>query len=377
MGKISPLCVGGYCVGTVFENDILKRRELRLFGVSGFNGAQLALGRLYPWSAEFEKHSPESSVIYISRSADAARALSLLTLIRPSALILTPSAISAKLLGVLISASIPYLILKDTHLCLEAHKGRVALLDTKNDVLIIDPQIDTLNSYPLDESVQSRLEDERVFFARGYLLKERDEKALLLDAHAVSERGELFELLTELAESPYAPPVSIELPVPVNGRERESFCESVEAIFRAAIYGVFSVLLSGFNSEKDISVALACMHEVFCSLEENGREFNGYIKKGLVIDAPIWLMRPSPLKKPDLVCFDAEKLQNRLFGSEAFAFVNSSEAQNELYRAWEHYLSFFAPDCPMCAKLSSHTPHKSTEGFLSFAQIREIYAPER
>lgn len=344
---------------------VRERRELRLSGVSGIINAPPVFGRLYTGADALSHSVPDGSVLCIFEPD---LAMPSILLSRPCAVITSSPAVSSALLELLTSAHIPYLILNDIRTLDRAHSGKLALVDTKNGLLIIDPQLDTLNSYPQSAKL-SELNETPL---SPYLLKEKNGKGLLLNAEGAQKHGELFDLLTELAESPHAPPVTVELKLPKNGQERETFSESVEAIFRAAIYGSFSLLLSSYSSSADISAALGCMHEVFCSLEESGREFNGYIKKGLIIDSPLWLMRQSPMKKPDIICLDLEQLLPRLFGDSLNGLADLRSAEHELYGAWRHYADFFAPDCRLIAK---HSPvyRELCDGFIVFSGISEVY----
>ena len=353
-------------MGILFDGT-RERRELRLSGVSGIINVPPVFGRLYMGSDAISPSVPDGSVLCIFESCFAIQSILLSS---PCAVITSSAAVSSVLLDFLTSSRIPYLILNDLRSIDRAHQGKLALVDTKNGILIIDPQLDTLNLYPQSAKIPELNEMPSPL----YLLKERNGEGLLLNADVAQSQGELFDLLTELAESPHALPLSVELKVPKTELERERFIECIEAIFRAAIYGSFSLLLSDFTCTSDVSSALACMHEVFCLLEDEGREFNGYIKKGLVIDSPLWLMRPSPMKKPDILCFDLDRLLSQLIGTPLEEISDLHSVEHELYSVWRHYSDFFAPDCRLIAKCS-HTHREICDSFIVFSEISEVYPP--
>ena len=80
----------------------------------------------------------------------------------------------------------------------------------------------------------------------------------------------------------------------LGGRSAESkllFRSRIRAIYRASVWGQFSLLCSGAISSSDVSEVVESLKDVFCELESEGREFNGFIKKGILIDTPLLLYR--------------------------------------------------------------------------------------
>ncbi len=359
-------------MGVLFDDRIKSRGEIHFCGISGFNEPLFALGRIYLWSADIRSRPPDAAIICLFDESSVASASSYMALIPPSAVILYPRVISAKLLNFLICSRIPYLILKDREVLSESHIGRIALLDTKKNMLIIDPEIETLNSYPLEQITQKSLvEDLRALPSPMHRIKEESGKGALMELDGAN--SEIFENLYELAESSFTLPVTLILSIPESDEKKESFRENIEALFCAALYGNFSVMLKGFKSDADMRSALGEMHRVFCRLEENGKEFNGYIKKGIMIDSPIWLMRASPLTKPDFICIELDTLCSNLFGCEARSLENNSTAADTFISVFEQYRSLFAPYCDFWIKCSSLAHSLFFERFLEFTDIKEIY----
>ena len=232
--------------------------------------------------------------------------------------------------------------------------------------MIVDPSIDTLDKYP--QSSAAELDDPSL--CRIRLQKERSKNKFLLEAPFPDG---LFEALTETSEKLGAPPITLALSVPRSKREEERFCEDAEALFCAALYGDLSVMIKDFFTDADISYAFSLMHSVFCRLQQEGREFNGYVKKGLLISSPAFLLRRAKLHHPDFICFELDTLLCRIFGCSPERLARSVDAKNELREIWRRYLESAAPDCAFALKCRELCDSELLHDFISFARIRDVY----
>ena len=233
--------------------------------------------------------------------------------------------------------------------------GRVALIDAQRDVLIVDPDIDTLNCYAEDNRISRSALPERIALWQdsSYGLtvkKERSGKSVLVRGIESVSHTELFDALADIAEEFCGLPITIGIDLSAAG---DGFDERIEAIFRSAVYGNFSLMLENYRSESDIFLARDRLSGVFCALESEGREFNGYLRKGLLLSAPIWLMQNIAHGKADFICFDFDRLTAALLGLELCELQSAEFPKRELFRAWESYLLSFAPSCELCAEAES------------------------
>ncbi len=354
----------------MFERPHRTQGELHFSGVSGPAGQATSFGKIYIWNKKYGGTPPDAAIVCLFDAESASSAAAYMSLIHPSAVVMSSRAVSARLLSFLICAKIPYLILNDSLHFSQENECRVALLDTKRNLLIVNPQLQTLNAYS-EEGLSQNKNVELVPY-RGLSCRLSSSGAAMLIAEPDAlPRSELFDSLCELAEANRARALIAELCIPRDEKQYESFCEYTEAIFRAAVYGHFSLMLCGGVTDSQIACALSALHRVFCRLEEDGREFNGYLKKGLVIDAPLCLLCPCPMENPDLLCFDLDRLLCRLFGCEL------KDITEEHTASLEHILKnhFNKPNhhCKLYVKTSLSKDSSAVKAFARQTGVKDFF----
>ena len=333
-------------------------------GIWGSGGTAFAIGKIYFFHGSAGWSEGDIVCVFDDFEYTAG------PLFSPAGVIISAGAVCSELIGFLSKTGIPYLILKEAFS--EEYAGKVALLDTERDILIIDPSIDTLNDYALlKKAVAPRT-------AEILLSAEPSEKIIMGrkkgGALVTGVRdGDIFDMLLGVAEQFCSLPVTVSLSLPSVHSEMESFFERAEAIFRAAVYGNFSVQLEGYRNAEDIVSALSYMHRVFCRLEEEGREFNGYLCRGILIDAPVWLSRASPFPKADFVCFDMDRLTSLLLGREISCADDADVSGELLMGVWKNYFSHFALGCPIRAKSKLLSSSEFFRKWLELAYVDELY----
>ena len=151
-----------------------------------------------------------------------------------------------------------------------------------------------------------------------------------------------------------------------------------EALFRAAVYGEISIMLSGFCSPCEIESANALLHSVFCELEAEGREINGCVAHGLLIDAPIWLTERQRLGRCDFLCFDFDLLTSRLLGVEVMEELKKTHIDS-LCRFWESYREAFCgiEGAELRAISRAQNSKELFYDWVDFMNISEIYDLEQ
>ncbi len=204
----------------------------------------------------------------------------------------------------------------------KSYNGQVALLDPLSKGLFISPDLKTVNLYSreLFKKAQSKY-DIGLFLPTGKRIRIYDRispSASMTDSengfvfelskravHSFTE-DKLYELYRDLAEKHTGLPMTLCI---YGGKD---FCKHLRAILRGAVYGRFSVLIRGVLSKSELTDILSLSSKTFCELEAEGREFNGYIPRGLCIDTPLLLYSESGLDGADFITFDIERLTRLL-----------------------------------------------------------------
>lgn len=193
--------------------------------------------------------------------------------------------------------------------------GRIALLDPDGEKLFVSPDITTVNRYvPMlyrgDDTLPS------VIFRNG---KELRLSILCNQSHKISsgilvtklpEKGEeeLYRYFSDIAESSVGKGSSVLLSA------SELSHSVLRALLRGAVWGELSLLLGGILTSDGLTAALSEFCRVFCELETEGREFNGYLQRGLYIDSPYLLSRAEKLCGIDTFVYDTERLAALMSG---------------------------------------------------------------
>ena len=101
---------------------------------------------------------------------------------------------------------------------------------------------------------------------------------------------------------------------PTNEERTERTKAIIRGMFRAAVYGDISFMCEDIHTDKEYEALCSIFNSIFCEFEEEKREFNGYIRKGLLVDTPISVLSSS-FKGADFICIDLDKMIPSLLGS--------------------------------------------------------------
>ncbi|MBE6668283.1 MAG: hypothetical protein E7607_08260 [Ruminococcaceae bacterium] len=205
----------------------------------------------------------------------------------------------------------------------KCHEGKIALLDPLCGKLYISPDIVTVDRYAsriFSADSAHRLGTSDTVKILSRISKDSDFKRgmdtdtdVLLDVFSPlcakdPEEG-FFEEYRAVAEALFGIRIMAEA-------EWDSFFSSrIKAILRGAVYGNFSISLRGILCEEDLRNALLDINRAFCSLEAEGREFNGYICRGICIDTPLLLRSSFSCEGIDNYSVDVERLFSLMTGS--------------------------------------------------------------
>ena len=274
---------------------------------------------------------------------------------------------SALYLKELCSLGIPCIVLNEENAKYNICKNKIAVVDAERGILTLDPSIDTLEFY---SSAQKRNTTHSLGCPVGKILKEsKSEKITLAESYLIStsclNKNDIFEESVTLWERLCPELLIFDVSVPKSSDcTQRAFAEQTEELFRAALYGSFAITLSDFDCESELSVAMHLLHKSFCMLEAEGREFNGYLPRGLTLSSPLWLMRPCPVTNPDFIILDLDTLLTSLFTLSANEIIKKEKVlKKELFSILERYFSSFAPRCDVYLK---------TEHFSNTVLLREL-----
>ena len=285
---------------------------------------------------------------------------------------------SASCLGELCTLGVPCVVLNGCETRFELCKNKVALVDAERGTITLDPSLETLEHYSATRSSRAPLID----CARGGVLKDitlKNGAPLGVENYLVSasqlQAEDYFESAVGLCERLCPELLILDVATP-SGFENDDriFAERVEAVFRAALYGSVAISLSGFDCEDELSRAMRILHKVFCVLEMEGREFNGYLPRGVTLRAPIWLFRPSPVTNPDFVLLDLDFLLPSLFSLSCEEILKKEKAlKKELFSVLERYFANFAPRCDFYLKASRFSHSTLLSDFVRLADIKIVF----
>ena len=335
--------------------------EMRVSGKVAVGSGEVVLGRV----RFFDESYTEGSILCVRDGEWIDREM--LLLCPPIAIIVFCHEV-ARYLGELCSLGVPCMVLDECEVHYGICQNKVALIDSERGILTLDPSLDTLEfysslkakgAYPsLDCAVGGILDSCEIKGRVGEKLEYYFAPMSIFSEDTTESVISLWERLC-----PELLVIDVAVPRARDGEERKFF-ESVESIFKAALYGSFAISLSGFDCESELARAMRLLHKTYCMLEAEGREFNGYLPRGVVISSPLWLMTPSPVTNPDFLILDLDSLLPSLFSLSAEQIIKKEKAlKKELLSVLERYFVNFAPRCEVYLK---------TKRFIGTMLLREL-----
>lgn len=353
-------------------------------GVATAQGREAVIGRVCFFDSYIMEKN-EACILYLHKRESFLALCARISVESTVGIVLTPDAIYGDLLDFIALSKSPYIILGEG-ICLENEcNGRIALLDVSRGALTVNPDMDAIDIYMRKKERSARRLDllkRSMIIDKGRCCEDlrnislADCDGIYYDAALISRLGDPFDVFAEIAEENCGLPITVCFKVPQNEREEEALGGLADALFRAAVYGDFSIALGGFLTEKELLSAYSVIHSTFCRLEGDGREFNGYIPKGVIIEAPLWLARPLPLTRPDFICFDFDGLATRLLGCSAERIQDDPLIIKTLLGVWEKYLSCYAPRSEFRCKSNALFKSEIFGDWCERMKIAEIYLPQ-
>ena len=208
--------------------------------------------------------------------------------------------------------------------------GKIAVLDAAQGRLFVSPDLSTLARYSAQLKgieLSEELMGNPTVRADGICLTVGQEKSggfyarqsgYFLDLSELERENEspeecVYEYCCDFAD--FAAGTSVTVALRATPKESdERLRAALRGVFRAAVYGNFSVMVEGCLTEEDARTVRRAHQHAFCELASEGREFNGYIPKGLLIENLLYPISSSTCEGWDFFCLDAKRLSECLTG---------------------------------------------------------------
>lgn len=352
--------------------------EVRICGMPQTFAAEVAVGRLRFFGSSGERDG-ERCIVYFGSTRSLREAVSLLgaSFFSTVAAAVCSADIPDSLLGALSELGTPYFLLPESFSISQGLEGRLALLDGRRGELIINPQLETLCGYTAAESPRgARSGARRSCFCKNISALHSDSQGALYECCEIQRGGELFESASALAEEFCTSSLAVLLGAPEDNSDeaKEGFCDRAEALFRAAVYGNMSLFIDGIRSQSEARRAFELLHGCFCRLLEEGREFNGYIAKGILISSPVLLLDVLHLPRCDLLCFDFSLLSKRLAGADdRESLLRSRDALRCFWETWRAENDTFCRARELRAICKTAEADDFFWDWVEFMNITEVY----
>ncbi|MBE6577496.1 MAG: hypothetical protein E7653_05100 [Ruminococcaceae bacterium] len=189
----------------------------------------------------------------------------------------------------------------------------IAILDSAHSKLYVNPDLETINCYFGAHTRQAKRNTNTLLETSG-TVRVADTTHCGLVAGRTHELDEqkYYEYLCELADTN----TGAELVACANACDSDRFISDTRAIYRAGVWGKFSLLCTCVCTPEHADELVMLLHKVFCMLEDEGREFNGFIPKGILVDTPLLLLSKPKHSVIDFFCLDFERLRKGLSASQ-------------------------------------------------------------
>ena len=193
-------------------------------------------------------------------------------------------------------------------------EGRIAILDSYRGALFVSPDLETLKAYGSQGALPSEEMRPPTFYrhVREIPRERHGEDGWLWEDDAAEEEDILFARYRAAAETHPGVPLVICASLGNVHRLRGQ----LRAVYRGAVFGRFSLLFCGISTYGEWLSCLRICHEIFCDMESEGREFNGYLPRGILLDRGMTLLESFDTCRPDFLCVEGGGLFRSLCGTE-------------------------------------------------------------
>ncbi len=240
----------------------------------------------------------------------------------------------------------------------------IAILAPIQGKLFVNPDIETVSSYLYSHphGIKKRIS---VLSTDSDAPEGYDGLVLGKELERFNDEESAYEYFCEIADKNTGVKLVSEIPL---GENCDIFSARISALYRAGVWGRFSLLCTEVNTPQRAQECLSLIRSVFCRLDSTGREFNGFIPKGISIDTPLLLLNPPNNRALDFFCLDISSLCKN--------FPGGKPCDNKLIEAIEKYL-LEAKRKALPAEISIKPDGSITPEFIERISPKEIYADSR
>ncbi len=243
-------------------------------------------------------------------------------------------------------------------------ENTIAILDTNHKKLFINPDLETIGAYLNPHSQRQRNKTVLILNGDDAPLPYEFE-GVMVDTDMVvnSDEQQVYEYLCDISDRYTGIPI---MTVADYSLGEQAFRTRLRAIYRAGVWGRFSLICSSVSTPERAKSCIRAMHEVFHRLDSEEREFDGFMPKGLMIDTPLMILSPAEARMLDLFCVDLKKLRRLFSGSES-----QGEGEAQTVSLVKDFINDSAP-CDIILKNAEELSDRSLSSLLSTGRISGI-----
>lgn len=206
----------------------------------------------------------------------------------------------------------------------EIGANSIAILDSAGSKLYVNPDLETINSY---FGVRARESAHRPRYLletkHAVSISDTQFRGLVTGRQTGADEQGYYEHLCDLADTN----TGAELVALADAADADAFVRDVRAIYRAGVWGRVSLLCTSVHTPTRAKECVLRLHDTFRALENEEREFNGFIRKGLLVDTPMLLFCEPMHSVVDFFCIDFEHVRHLASGSPDTAVGESETAR--------------------------------------------------
>ena len=232
----------------------------------------------------------------------------------------------------------------------------IAILAPAEGKLFVNPDVEAISGYLYSHPRAARKKPS--ILSTQVPSPEGCDGLVIQESEHIADEESAYEYFCEIADKNTGVKLVTEISL---GESKEIFEAQVRALYRAGVWGRFSLLCTQIKTPARALECASLMRSAFCSLEREHREFNGFIPKGICIDTPLLLLEPPRRRILDYFCLDINALRDSFSGNMAFGFC---EIEKYIIGLKKEALA------DLSLRLNSSTP----PDFIERISPKEIYA---
>lgn len=262
---------------------------------------------------------------------------------------------------------LPSLLLDTETSCLPSIlHGNIAILDSQKERLYVDPDLETINvffgvsarKYRHDICILEECQKIKSCLHDGIVIG----KQLPSDA----DEDKAYDFFCNAADENTGK--IIVATVNFSKDHPERLLSGIRAVYRAGVWGRFSLLCASVPSPESADRCISLMHTAFCQLDDEGREFNGFMPKGIEISTPLMLLCPPKHRMIDFFCVDYARLRE-LFTDSKDIYVGDTFTAERITA-----FSRNANNVPLSLRTGGEITQKALRSIILSDSVRQIYA---